>query len=67
VSGTGSEPDAAGSFALGRWQVNRLGYGAMQLAGNNVFGPPRDSDEVIQGQPSRDAVPESEAGSASGD
>jgi pyridoxine 4-dehydrogenase len=40
--------DAAGSFALGRWQVNRLGYGAMQLAGDNVFGPPRDRDEALR-------------------
>src|ERR1700757_125664 len=27
--------------------VNRMGYGAMQLAGPHVFGPPRDSDEAI--------------------
>jgi pyridoxine 4-dehydrogenase len=39
--------DAAGSFSLGSWQVNRLGYGAMQLAGDNVFGPPRDRDEAL--------------------
>lgn len=38
----------AGSFALGRWQVNRVGYGAMQLAGDNVFGPPRDRDEALR-------------------
>ncbi|MCW2855169.1 MAG: putative oxidoreductase, aryl-alcohol dehydrogenase like protein [Marmoricola sp.] len=44
-----TDPDleAAGSFALGRWQVKRLGYGAMQLAGDNVFGPPRDRDEAL--------------------
>jgi pyridoxine 4-dehydrogenase len=47
---TDPEPslEAAGSFALGRWQVNRLGYGAMQLAGDNVFGPPRDRDEALR-------------------
>jgi aryl-alcohol dehydrogenase-like predicted oxidoreductase len=28
--------------------VNRIGYGAMQLAGDNVFGPPRDRDEAIR-------------------
>ena len=39
--------EAAGSFALGRWQVHRVGYGAMQLAGDNVFGPPRDRDEAL--------------------
>ena len=39
--------EAAGSFWMGPWQVNRLGYGAMQLAGDNVFGPPRDRDEAL--------------------
>jgi aryl-alcohol dehydrogenase-like predicted oxidoreductase len=28
-------------------QVNRLGYGAMQLAGPGVFGPPRDVDAAV--------------------
>ena len=27
--------------------VNRMGYGAMQLAGPGVFGPPRDTDEAV--------------------
>jgi aryl-alcohol dehydrogenase-like predicted oxidoreductase len=39
---------AAGTFQIGRWQVNRIGYGAMQLAGDNVFGPPRDRDEALR-------------------
>jgi len=39
---------AAGSFSLGRWRVNRIGYGAMQLAGDNVFGPPRDRGEALR-------------------
>jgi pyridoxine 4-dehydrogenase len=42
------ELEVAGSFGLGRWQVYRLGYGAMQLAGDNVFGPPRDRDEALR-------------------
>ena len=33
---------AAGTFPLGDRVVNRMGYGAMQLAGPGVFGPPRD-------------------------
>ena len=33
---------AAGAFPLGNRSVKRLGYGAMQLAGLGVFGPPRD-------------------------
>ncbi len=34
----------AGTFTLGGRTVNRLGYGAMQLAGPGVFGPPKDPD-----------------------
>ena len=37
-----------GSFALGSWRVHRIGYGAMQLAGDGVFGPPRDRDEALR-------------------
>ena len=32
----------AGTFELGDRKVKRLGYGAMQLAGPGVFGPPKD-------------------------
>jgi pyridoxine 4-dehydrogenase len=32
----------SGTFTLGGRTVYRLGYGAMQLAGPGVFGPPRD-------------------------
>ena len=39
--------DSAGSYDLGRRRVRRMGYGAMQLAGDNVFGPPRDRDEAL--------------------
>jgi aryl-alcohol dehydrogenase-like predicted oxidoreductase len=35
------------TFALGRRPVHRLGYGAMQLAGPGVFGPPKDRDTAI--------------------
>lgn len=34
--------DDAGTFILGDRNVRRLGYGAMQLAGPGVFGPPKD-------------------------
>ena len=40
--------DLGGSFALGPWRVHRAGYGAMQLAGDGVFGPPRDRDEALR-------------------
>jgi pyridoxine 4-dehydrogenase len=42
-----SKIDAAGMFALGRHTVNRLGYGAMQLAGSGVFGPPTDRAAAV--------------------
>lgn len=37
-----SNASQAGTFTLGERTVNRMGYGAMQLAGPHVFGPPRD-------------------------
>jgi len=37
----------AGTFALGGKPVHRLGYGAMQLAGPRVFGPPKDRDAAL--------------------
>jgi pyridoxine 4-dehydrogenase len=38
---------AAGAYALGDRTVNRMGYGAMQLAGPGVFGPPKDRDAAL--------------------
>ena len=38
---------AAGTFALGDRTVNRMGYGAMQLAGPGVFGPPKDRSAAV--------------------
>ena len=37
----------AGTFKLGARTVKRLGYGAMQLAGPGVFGPPKDRKAAI--------------------
>jgi aryl-alcohol dehydrogenase-like predicted oxidoreductase len=40
---------AAGSFALGGdLTVKRLGFGAMRITGNGVWGPPDDRDECIR-------------------
>ena len=39
--------DKAGTFALGSRTVKRLGYGAMQLAGPGVFGPPGDHGAAL--------------------
>jgi aryl-alcohol dehydrogenase-like predicted oxidoreductase len=35
------------TFPLGSFQVGRVGYGAMQLPGPGVFGPPRNHDEAL--------------------
>lgn len=39
--------EQAGSYPLGDRSVKRLGYGAMQLAGPGVFGPPRDHEAAL--------------------
>src|ERR1700737_5391841 len=36
-----------GTFPLAGRPVYRVGYGAMQLAGPGVFGPPRDRDAAM--------------------
>jgi len=46
-----STPDAAlsGTFAIGgELVVNRLGFGAMRITGQGIFGPPADHDESIR-------------------
>src|ERR1700736_4462741 len=42
-----SSIDKSGSYKLGNRIVKRLGYGAMQLAGPGVFGPPKDRDAAL--------------------
>ena len=37
----------SGTFKLGNRVVKRLGYGAMQLAGPGVFGPPKNRDAAV--------------------
>jgi len=39
--------EQAGTFRLGTRPVKRLGYGAMQLAGPGVFGPPKDRAAAV--------------------
>ncbi|MGO7335994.1 aldo/keto reductase family oxidoreductase [Rhizobium leguminosarum] len=39
--------DQSGAFNLGGRSVKRLGYGAMQLAGPGVFGPPKDRGAAL--------------------
>ncbi|HEX8005534.1 MAG TPA: oxidoreductase [Trebonia sp.] len=47
---TTTNPPAAqaGSYRVGDLDLNRIGYGAMQLAGPGVFGPPRDRSAAIE-------------------
>ncbi|AEK63505.1 aldo/keto reductase family oxidoreductase [Collimonas fungivorans] len=42
-----SSIEQSGTFALGHRTVKRLGYGAMQLAGPGVFGPPKDRNAAL--------------------
>src|SRR5580704_5703106 len=45
---SGSAVSRSGTFALGSATIHRLGYGAMQLTGPGVWGPPRDHAEAIR-------------------
>jgi aryl-alcohol dehydrogenase-like predicted oxidoreductase len=42
-----TEATRAGNFQMGNLSVTRMGYGAMQLAGPHVFGPPKDRTAAI--------------------
>lgn len=42
-----TNPNISNTFLFAGRPVNRLGYGAMQLAGPGVFGPPKDRDAAI--------------------
>jgi pyridoxine 4-dehydrogenase len=42
-----SSVERSGSFRLGDLLVKRLGYGAMQLSGPGIFGPPRDRETAL--------------------
>jgi pyridoxine 4-dehydrogenase len=39
--------NTVGSYSLGERSVKRMGYGAMQLAGPGVFGPPKDRNAAL--------------------
>ena len=52
VGQTGARPPLAvgfghAAFPLGDYSVRRVGFGAMQLPGPGVFGPPRDRDQAL--------------------
>jgi pyridoxine 4-dehydrogenase len=37
-----------GTYSIGGLELTRVGYGAMQLAGPGVFGPPEDRDAIAE-------------------
>src|SRR3954453_13856060 len=39
--------EKSGQYPLGDRAVHRIGYGAMQLAGPHVMGPPADRDAAV--------------------
>jgi pyridoxine 4-dehydrogenase len=45
---TTSSVEASGTFQIGDKSVYRLGYGAMQITGKGVWGPPKDPAEAIR-------------------
>ncbi|MCP3166691.1 aldo/keto reductase [Myxococcus qinghaiensis] len=50
MSGTSSRPaEQSGTFKLGGdLPIHRLGYGAMQLTGPGIWGPPKDRAEAVR-------------------
>src|SRR3954469_10090338 len=44
---TTTTAERSGQYQLGDRTVNRMGYGAMQLAGPHVMGPPEDRDAAV--------------------
>ena len=47
MSDVADSVELSGRYGIGRWRVHRAGFGAMQLAGDRVFGPPRDRAEAV--------------------
>ena len=47
MTDTNTDTTVHDTYALGDLTVRRMGYGAMQLAGPQVFGPPADRDAAI--------------------
>src|SRR5215470_13710392 len=39
---------AAGTITVGDHTVNRMGYGAMRITGDGIWGPPADHDGAVQ-------------------
>lgn len=39
---------ASGRFTVGDININRLGFGAMRVTGDGIWGPPRDREEALR-------------------
>lgn len=44
---TQSTAAQSGTFTLGSFTINRLGYGAMRITGRGIFGPPSDREGCL--------------------
>jgi aryl-alcohol dehydrogenase-like predicted oxidoreductase len=47
MASNGGNSLPGGTYRLADFEVTRMGYGAMQLAGSGVFGPPKDRDAAV--------------------
>lgn len=47
-AGDARNVDTSGTFTLGDRPVHRLGFGAMRLTGEGIWGPPRDPDGAVR-------------------
>src|SRR3954468_17468645 len=48
-TGSREAPPMSSTFTIGGdLEVHRLGFGAMQLTGEGIWGPPKDHDECIR-------------------
>lgn len=45
---TSPRVESSGTFTIGDAPVYRLGYGAMQITGKGIWGPPRDEAECLR-------------------
>src|SRR3954463_16827184 len=43
-----TKAQASGTFQLGDLEVRRMGFGAMRITGQGIWGPPEDHDEAIR-------------------
>lgn len=45
---TASTAAQSGTFTIGSFTINRLGYGAMRITGRGIFGPPADREGCLE-------------------